>query len=162
LAGAAKVPVQSAEPARTNAPPPAATNREAIPQVEVRGKVVCIPEEMHRQHGTDLPTKHDHVYGFRTGDGTVYTLLRTRLSEALFLDLRLHEKELVLKGCVLPKSHVLDAQTIRSVRNGAVCDLYYYCEICDIESVAPVPCACCQGPVELVEKPLPQQDRFRN
>ena len=43
---------------------------------------------------------------------------------------------------------------IKSIRNGVVHDLYYYCDICAIESVSPAECACCQGPVELVEKPL--------
>ena len=46
------------------------------------------------------------------------------------------------------------ASTRSSVRNGVVHELYYYCTICDIESVSPAPCACCQGPVELIEKPL--------
>jgi len=33
-------------------------------------------------------------------------------------------------------------------------DIYYYCDVCDIQAVAPGPCECCQGPTELVEKPL--------
>jgi hypothetical protein len=32
-------------------------------------------------------------------------------------------------------------------------DLYYYCAVCAIKSVSPEECACCQMPVELVEKP---------
>jgi len=43
---------------------------------------------------------------------------------------------------------------MKSIRNGVVCDLYYYCDICAIRTVAPGPCVCCQAPVELVEKPL--------
>jgi hypothetical protein len=123
-------------------------------QVQMRGRVVCLAEEMHRLHQTDLPTKHAHLYGFQTTDGTFYTLLRTRLSEALFVDARLREKELILKGRLLPQTQVFDVAAIRSVRNGVVCDLFYYCSVCDIESVSPDDCACCQGPVELVEKPL--------
>jgi len=142
------------------APPPAkvtstvsnaaATNQ----QVQMRGRVVCLAEEMHRLHQTDLPTKHAHLYGFRTTDGTFYTLLRTRLSEALFVDARVREKELILKGRLLPQTQLFDVAAIRSVRDGVVCDLFYYCSVCDIESVSPDDCACCQGPVELVEKPL--------
>jgi hypothetical protein len=41
---------------------------------------------------------------------------------------------------------------MRSVRNGVVFDLYYYCDICAIKTLAPGPCMCCQGPVELTEK----------
>ena len=108
---------------------------------------------MHRLHEADLPTGHAHVFGFRTKDGKFYTLLRTKLSEALFDDERLHAKELLLKGRVFPRSQVFEPTRIRSAHNGVVHDLYYYCDVCDIQSVSPAECACCQGPVELIEKP---------
>jgi hypothetical protein len=57
----------------------------------------------------------------------------------------------VLRARLLPQTQILDVSTIRSIKNGAVHDLYYYCVICDIESVSPEDCACCQGPVELRE-----------
>ena len=125
-------------------------------QVELRGRIVCLPEEMHRRYGTELPARHEHVYGFETGDGTFYTLLRTKYSEALFVDERLREKQLLLKGRVFPKSHVFEVTRTRSVKGGVIYDVYYYCSVCHIESVSPGPCECCQGPVELTEKPLRQ------
>ena len=64
----------------------------------------------------------------------------------------MQEKELILRGKVLPKTQIFDMTTMRSVRNGAVFDLYYYCDICAIKTLAPGPCMCCQGPVELTEK----------
>jgi hypothetical protein len=131
--------------------PPAAP----IPvQVELRGKVVCIPELMHQLYQTELPSDHSHFYGFEAVDGSVYTLLRTKFSEALFVDERLRAKDLLLKGEVFPKSHVFEPARMRSVRNGTVYDLYYYCNVCSIETVSPGPCACCQGPVELMERPV--------
>jgi|SRR5437667_11673421 len=128
-------------------------------EVELRGKVVCLPEEMHKVYQTDLPTNHEHIYGFKTTNGVYYTLLRTKLSEALFADQRLREKELLLTGNVLPKSQILDVTKMRSIRNGVVNDLYYYCDICAIRTVAPGPCVCCQAPVELVEEPLKSGSR---
>ena len=127
---------------------------EATQQIELRGKVVCLPEEMHKLHKADLPTRHEHLYGFKTEDGKYYTLLRTRLSEALFADNRFRERELLLKGRVFPQTQIFEPTTIRSVRNGVIQDIFYYCGICDIEAVAPGVCECCQGPTELVEKPL--------
>lgn len=126
----------------------------AATAAEFRGRVVCLPEEMHRVHKTDLPSRHEHIYGLRAEDGSYYTLLPTKLSEALFMDERLRQKDLLLTGNVLPKSQILDVLNIKSVRNGVVQELYYYCDICAIESVSPAECACCQGPVELVEKPI--------
>lgn len=85
-------------------------------------------------------------------------LLRTRYSEALFLDEQIRSKELVLKGRTGEGNAVLDVATIRSLKEGVVQDLYYYCNVCAIKSVAPEICSCCQGPVELIEKPLAAGD----
>jgi hypothetical protein len=129
--------------------------RDASPAlVEIRGRVVCLAEEMHQRHEAALPTGHEHLYGFKTQDAKYYTLLRTKFSEALFADARFREKELLLKGRIFPNSQIFETMTIRSIRNGVVHDIYYYCDVCDIQAVAPGPCECCQGPTELVEKPL--------
>ena len=129
-------------------------NPHQVQAIEFRGRVVCLAEEMHRLYQADLPTNHEHVYGFRTVDGNFYTLLRTKYSEALFVDKRLHEKELILKGRIFPNARLFDVTRMRSIRNGQVYDLYYYCSICSIKTVVPGPCMCCQGPVELTEKPM--------
>jgi hypothetical protein len=126
-------------------------------QVQLHGKVICLAEELHRLYQTDLPTNHQHLYGLKTKEETLYTLLRTKNSEALFADPRVREKDLILKGRLFPKSHVFEAITLHSVRNGIVHDLYYWCDICSIQTIAPEPCPCCHGPVELVEKPLAGQ-----
>jgi hypothetical protein len=131
----------------------ATTNSEPT-RVEVQGKVVCLPEAMHTLYGTELPTGHTHVYGFQTNDGSFYTLLRTKYSEALFADERVRQRQLRLMGRLFPKTHLLEVTRIRSVREDVVYDLFYYCSVCHIESVSPGPCECCQGPVELTEKPL--------
>ena len=134
-------------------------DQAGLQEAQLRGKVVCLPEEMHRIFQTDLPTNHEHIYGFKTTNGVYYTLLRTKLSEALFADKRLREKELLLTGKALPKSQIFDVTAMKSIRDGVVYDLYYYCDICAIKAVAPGPCMCCQAPVELVEKPLDSKSR---
>ena len=136
-----------------------ANPRAASREMELRGKVVCLPEEMHRVHQTDLPTNHEHIYGFKTTNGVYYTLLRTALSEALFADERLREKELLLTGYALPKSQIFDVTKMKSIRKGVVCDLYYYCDVCAVRTVAPGPCVCCRAPVELVEEPMKSKSR---
>jgi hypothetical protein len=132
----------------------ATAQKTRLAEVQLRGKIVCLPEEMHRKFETDLPTYHEHIYGLKTTNGVYYTLLRTSLSEALFADQRLREKELLLTGKILPNAQIFDVTGIKSIRDGVVHDLYYYCEICAIRTVAPGQCVCCQAPVELVEKPL--------
>ena len=125
-----------------------------LQEVELRGRIVCLPEVMHELYHTDLPTNHEHIYGFRTAEGTFYTLLRTKLSETLFVDEQVRNKELILKGHLLPRTQIFEMTDMKSVRNGVVYDLYYYCDVCAIKTLSPGPCMCCQGPVKLVEKPL--------
>ncbi len=152
--GVALVCLGAVETQRNNSKTFATKNAPKAQEIEVRGRVVCLPEAMHETYETDLPTRHEHVYGFKTVDGRFYTLLRTKLSEALFADKRLHEKELIIKGRTFPHTQILDAVVLRSVRNGVVNDLYYYCDVCEIKTVVPGPCMCCQAPVILVEKPI--------
>lgn len=115
--------------------------------VELRGHVVCLAEN----NGKPV-ANHEHVYGFKTTDGKTYKLLRAKLSEALFVDKRLHEKELLLKGKA--DAQTFEPTAIHSVNNGVLHEVYYWCDICAIEAVAPEICVCCQGPVELIEKPV--------
>jgi hypothetical protein len=137
--------------------PPArqSSNSDETQQVELQGTVICLAEEMEKQYHAELPINHEHIYGFKSNDGVFYTLLRTKFSEALFADERLRKKELIVKGRVFPKTQVLEVMgNLRSVAKGVVNDLYYYCDICAIQTVAPGRCMCCQEPVELVERPL--------
>jgi len=122
--------------------------------VILRGRIVCLAEELHRQHGAALPTNHDHVWALQASDGRTYTLLRGHFSEAIWMDERIRARELELKSRLFPGTQALEVQRLRSVLRGVVQDLYYYCDICHIQSVTPEECACCQGPVELVERPL--------
>ncbi|MCZ6680926.1 MAG: hypothetical protein O7E52_27170 [Candidatus Poribacteria bacterium] len=136
--------------AETNEP----LNSPAAQEIRLRGRIVCLPEEMHKLYHADVPANHEHLYGFKATNEAFYTLLRTNLSEALFIDKRLQEKELIIKGRTFPKTQILEAISLQSVHNGIVHELYYYCETCAIRTVAPGDCVCCQAPVELVEKPL--------
>jgi hypothetical protein len=157
LAALAWIAVPLAEPNDASA----AAGQTGTLEVEWRGTVVCLPEAMNELYNADLPPAHDHIYGFKTEAGAYYTLLPTKWSEAVFMDERLRQKILLLKGRVFPQTHVFEVTRIRSIRNGTVCDLFYYCEICSIETISPRACVCCQDPVELVEKPLPLDQATR-
>ena len=127
---------------------------EVAKEIRIRGHLVCLAEAMHDLYRADLPADHEHLYGFKTTDGVFYTLLRTDLSEALFVDERLHQKMLIITGRIFPKTHLLEAIRLQSVHDGDLHDLYYYCDTCAIRAAAPGDCVCCQAPVELVEKPV--------
>lgn len=123
-------------------------------EIRIRGHIVCLSEAMHNLYRADLPPDHEHLYGFETRDGVFYTLLRTNLSEALFVDKRLHRKTLIITGRTFPKTHLLEAIRLQSLHDGVVHDLYYYCDTCAIRAAVMGDCVCCQAPVELVEKSI--------
>lgn len=122
--------------------------------IELHSKIVCLAEEMHTLYKVELSEEHEHLYGVKTKEGKYYTLLHTPLSEALFVDKRLHEKDLIINGRVFPNAQLLEVTRIQSIRDGVIHELYYYCDTCYIRAVAPGNCDCCQAPVILIEKPL--------
>lgn len=101
-----------------------------------------------------MPTQHKHVYGFKASNDKLYLLLENNLSGAIFQDKRLRDRELILSAWLFPESNFIDVISIKSVKEGKVHDLYYYCVICAIRTATPGPCMCCQDDVEFVEKPL--------
>ena len=130
------------------------TEKQKPEEVELHGNVICLAEAMHTLYKVELFNTHNHLYGVKTEDGKYYTLLRTSLAEALFVDERLHEKDLVITGRVFPKTQLLEVTRFLSIRDGVLHDLYYYCDTCYIRTVAPGSCDCCQAPVVLIERPL--------
>ena len=136
----------------SGAKPP--TEAQKPQEVKLHGNIVCLAEEMHTYYKVELFGNHKHLYGVKTEAGKYYTLLRTSLAEALFVDERLHEKDLIISGRVFPKTQLLEVTQFSSIKDGVVHDLYYYCDTCYIRAVAPGNCDCCQAPVVLIERPL--------
>ena len=86
---AANMERQNSETAESQSAESVSRQRE---EIRIRGHLVCLAEAMHDLYRADLPINHEHLYGFKTTDGAFYTLLRTNLSEALFVDERLQQK----------------------------------------------------------------------
>ena len=76
------------------------------------------------------------------------------MSGLLFSDSRFRGKKLLLTGRSFPPSGLLEVRRVDWIRDGKVYEVYYWCEVCSIRGVDPGPCACCQGAVELRERPL--------
>lgn len=123
-------------------------------RLTLRGHIVDLHAEFKKAYAIDTERDVKPIWAFKTSDGAIFTLVKTRRSAALFLDERLRQRELILKGRTFPRSQTLEATFIQSVHHGVVHDLYYYCDICSIKALTPEICACCREPVRLVEKPL--------
>lgn len=86
-------------------------------------------------------------------DSGFYTLVSNRMSSALFIDTNFRSKTLLLKGRALPGRRFEVTGNLRSVRDGKVQELYYYCDVCAVKGIEPGPCMCCREPVHLIEEP---------
>ncbi|MSU62174.1 MAG: hypothetical protein EXS31_07240 [Pedosphaera sp.] len=120
----------------------------------LRGRIVSAPSS--KSDGQNHTTSQDRQpqWAFRMADGKTYRVLRTQLSESIFLDGRLREKELILKALPVERDSAIEVRVIHSMKEGVEHELYYYCDICSIKSASPEICACCREPVRLVEKPI--------
>lgn len=125
-----------------------------LTKIQIKGRAICLHEELHKEYGMNMPSGHRHVFGFKTPDKKLFLFLENNLSGAIFQDKRVRDRELVLTAWLFPNSNILDVISIKSIKEGKLHDLYYYCVICAIRTATPGPCMCCQDDVEFVEKPL--------
>ncbi|HXK12262.1 MAG TPA: hypothetical protein VMT70_21670 [Vicinamibacteria bacterium] len=118
--------------------------------VDLRGRVVCLDAEggVQRCGGASsrfaLEMTGGEVRPFRPGDPLA----------AMFADERVRERELVVRAREA-SSGELETIRVRSVRDGRLCDVDYFCEVCNVVAYAPGPCVCCGRPMALRETPLP-------
>jgi hypothetical protein len=114
-----------------------------VEMVTVRGRVTC-----------DSPADAAAlVCTFETTDGKKYALVRVVTSRALFEDANLRAKDLEVTGQVDSAGKLEIIQT-RSIRNGVLYDVYYWCETCHIRSPFGGDCWCCFQPFEFREEPI--------
>jgi hypothetical protein len=89
-----------------------------------------------------------------TDDGKVYPLIKDDGARMFFQDERLRGRPMRLTGRLLPGSHLLQVVEVRSVKNGQLNEVYYWCDICAIKRFEKKKCDCCGGPMELREVPV--------
>lgn len=126
-----------------------------IPQtVKLRGRIVCLTEELQRQYQVQSDCDaRGHVYALKTAEGKLYPILPTDSAAAVWLDQRYRERELQITARLFPQTAYLEVIRYQSWRDGKLHDLDYYCAVCNITEHKPGPCVCCQDPVEFRELP---------
>jgi hypothetical protein len=89
----------------------------------------------------------------RDRDGAITPLLPDEASRALFLDARLRDRAIEIRGQRVQGLPYLQVISYKVEDHGRLRTPEYYCEICSISVRAPQICPCCQGPMELRMKP---------
>src|SRR3989442_12785485 len=99
---------QQIDAADSGTTPAQTQNRSANQTVRLRGRIVDPNEERHRPGGTGSAANHDPVWALKTQDGKLHRIVRTRSSEAIFLDDQLRRKELMLYAHFLPENNAIE------------------------------------------------------
>jgi hypothetical protein len=127
------------------------------PIVSLRGRVVCLTEELEKSFSV-LPNcdMQGHVYALKAADGTCYPFLPVDTAAAIWLDERYRNRDLQIGARLFPANKFIEVIRFQSWVGGKLHDLYYYCDICAITANKPGACECCQEPVEFRETPAAQ------
>ena len=118
---------------------------EDAPLVILRGRVNCQGQACDTASGR---------FEFATTAGQHYTFLEGDELALIFRDPRVRSRELQITARLHAKDR-LEIIKVKSVVNGRLHDLYYFCEVCNITAYAPGPCPCCRNELQFFEKPLP-------
>ena len=85
--------------------------------------------------------------------GTITPLLSDDASRAFFLDDRVRDRKVEIKGRLLKGSPYFQVVTFKIEDGGRLRTPEYYCEICSISVRYPQDCPCCQGALIYRMKP---------
>jgi hypothetical protein len=121
--------------------------------LELRGRVVCVsaPAEV-RPCGEET-----NRFALQPAEGSLRLFSVSDILSRMFEDERVRERELVVRARPTPEG--LETIKVYSIHDGKLCDLDYFCEVCNIVAYAPGPCPCCRRPLVLRERPMPGTPR---
>jgi hypothetical protein len=129
---------------------PASSGRNAE-DVTLKGKAVTLSTALQRAkvgiHVDPEPIAKQIV--LVAEDGAITPLLSDEASRALFLDDRLRDRPLEVRGKRFPGVPYLQVITFKIEEDGRFQTPEYFCNICAISVRFPQDCPCCQGPMEL-------------
>lgn len=132
----------------------AKTNLKTGKLQQFKGKVVPLADLL-KKIGSQLdPAAAPHWLALVTDDGKIYPLIRDAGSKMFYTDPTVRNRPMRLTGRLFADTHLLQVLDVRSFKNGQLCDIYYWCDICAIRRNAGGVCDCCGGPLELREVPL--------
>jgi hypothetical protein len=113
------------------------------------------PDKLKTEHFTGKVVRTDKAspnLALSTNDGKALPLIKDGGSRMFFADPALLNRPMRLTAARVDDS--LRVMAVRSLRNGKLHDVYYWCDICAIRRNEKMICECCGGPMELTEEPV--------
>jgi hypothetical protein len=118
------------------------------------GKVVPLADLLKGIDAKLDPDAAPHWLALVTDDGKVYPLIRDDAAKMFFTDATVRNKPMRITGRLFADTHLLQVLNVHSYKNGQLCEIYYWCDVCAIRRNAGGICECCGGPMVLREEPL--------
>ena len=118
---------------------------EDAPLVILRGRINCVDQSCDSA---------SRAFEFAATGGKLYTFVEGDELALIFRDARVRSRELQITARLRAQDR-LEIIKVKSIVNGQLHDLYYFCEVCNITAYGPGPCPCCRNELEFFEKPLP-------
>jgi hypothetical protein len=118
------------------------------------GKVVPLAALVEKLGSKLDADAQPHWLALVTDDGKVLPIIKDGGGRMFFVDPKLLNRPMRLTGRLLPGSTLLQVVEVRSVVNGKLCEVYYWCDICSIRRSEKMICECCGGPMDLKEEPV--------
>mgnify|MGYP001159606712 FL=1 len=143
---------------RSDEPEPADPQKPApgVPfeLVYQRGHVVFLADVLKEKYGIkSVPESQQRVLALQSKDGSLVPLVEDLRGRSFRRDKRLREMEVVLMARKYQGLPMLQVIRIYRVDRKKVFELDYWCEICAIAMYELKACDCCQGDIELRQRP---------
>jgi len=138
------------EPAGQQKPAPGA-HFELVYQ---RGHVVFLADVLKEKYGIkSVPESRQQVLALQSKDGSLVPLVEDLRGRSFRRDKRLREMEVVLMARKYQGLPMLQVIRVYRVDRKKVFEVDYWCEICAIAMYELKACDCCQGEIELRQRP---------
>lgn len=121
--------------------------------ITVRGKALCV-DNAGKQCDCAKP---GHTFALLSTDGVLYRVLSSDPNGEIFADPEVQRRNLSVT-VRLHKNNEVEIIKVRSIRDGKLFDIYYYCDVCNITVNVWGPCPCCGKDLELIETPAINPD----
>lgn len=131
--------------------------------IQLRGSVVSYKQALEEKLGITLVESWgEDLYALFTDDGRVLPILPTEGARFFYKDERARHRPMEVTARVYEKTPGLQVIEVRSIKEGKLQEIYYWCDICSIKMYYLKDCDCCQGIIELREHPVGEPFRIQN
>ena len=119
-----------------------------------RGHVVFLSDALQKKYGIkSVPESQQRVLALQSKDGSLVPLVEDQRGRSFRRDKRLREMEVLLMARRYEGLPMLQVIRVYRVDGKKVFEVDYWCEICAIAMYELKACDCCQGDIELRQRP---------